>query len=159
MGIYVKTSSGAECLDHSFNPVKTAMYNNNDNYNFKTATTNGTSWNNAVWDDIGLTYVVDTSHNRDYFIVPSSGIMIIQCSIAITSTSPSSLIHAAANLHKNDIIQYSIKSRIAQDFYANFTWFQKVSSGDKLAITFIHLYEKSIVCSGKFSRLNFVLVS
>lgn len=159
MGIYVKTSSGAECLDHSFNLVKTAMYNNNDNYNFKNATTNGTAWNNAVWDDIGLTYVVDTSYNRNYFIVPSSGIVIIQCSIAITSTSPSLLIQVAANLHKNNIIQYSIKSRIAQDFYANFTWFQKVNSGDKLAITFIHVYEKPIVCLGKSSHLNFVLVS
>ena len=158
MGIYVKTSSGAECLHPSFNLVKTAMYNNSGDYNFKTITTNGTAWDNAVWDDIGLTYVVDTSHSRNYFIVPSSGIVIIQCSIAISSASPSSLIKVGANLHKNDILQYSIKSRIAQDFYANFTWFQKVNKGDKLAITFIHLYENPIVCLGKSSRLNFVLV-
>lgn len=159
MGIYVKTSSGAECLEHSFNLAKTAKYSNTDNYNLKNAGSTGTEWNSKVWDDIGLTYVVDTSKNRNYFIIPLSGILITHCSLAIANLSSSLLVHMGAILRINDISENILKSRLGVDFYPNFIWFQKVNKGDKLDITIIHLHENPITCSGKYSCLNFLLFS
>lgn len=160
MGIYVKTSSGAECLDHSFKLTKTAMYSSS-NYNIlNTGVTNsGTAWDNKVWDDIGLTYVKDTSTYQNYFILPSSGILIIQCYIAFMQNGPSSLTMLAANLFRNDITQYTLYSRVAQYLGASFIWFQKVNKGDKLKILLAQTSGQSIVCSGVSSRLNFLLFS
>ena len=161
MGIYVKTKSGAECLDHSFNLVKTAMYNSSSNYYImNTTTTNsGTAWDNKVWDDIGLTYVRDTSTYQNYFIVPLSGILIIQCYMAFLSDGPSALTMLAANLLRNDITQYTLYSRVSQYLGASFTWFQKVNKGDKLKVLLAQVSGQSITCSGQSSRLNFLLFS
>lgn len=161
MGIYVKTPSGTECLDHSFKLVKTAMYNNYGNYNIlNTGTTNsGTTWNNAVWDDIGLTYVKDTSTYQNYFIMPSSGILILQCYMAFLADGPSSRTTLAANLFRNDITQYTLYGIIGQYLGASFIWFQKVNKGDTLKILLAQTTGHSIVCSGASSRLNFLLFS
>lgn len=161
MGIYVRTPSGAECLDHSFKLVKTAMYNNYGNYNIQnTGTTNsGTAWNNAIWDDIGLTYVKDTSTYQNYFIVPFSGILILQCYMAFLADGPASLTMLAANLFRNDLTQYTLHGRVAQYLGASFIWFQKVNKGDTLKILLAQTSEQSIVCSGSSSRLNFLLFS
>lgn len=161
MGIYVKTPSGAECLEHSFNLIKTAMYNSSGNYNIlNTGTTNsGTAWDNAMWDDIGLTYVRDTSTYQNYFIVPSSGILILQCYMAFLADGPSSLTMLAANLYRNDITQYALYSRVGQYLGASFIWFQKVNKGDTLKILLAQTSGQSIVCSGASSRLNFLLFS
>ena len=161
MGIYVKTPSGAEYLDHSFKLVKTAMYNSNGNYNIlNTGTTNsGTAWDNAIWDDIGLTYVTDTSTYHNYFIVPSSGILILQCYMAFLANGPASLTMLAANLYRNDITQYTLYSRVGQYLGASFIWFQKVNKGDMLKILLAQTSGQPIVCSGTSSRLNFLLFS
>lgn len=161
MGIYVKTPSGAECLEHSFKLVKTAMYNGSGNYNIlNTGTTiSGTAWDNAIWDDIGLTYVKDTSTYQNYFIVPLSGILILQCYMSFLANGPASLTMLAANLHRNDITQYVLYSRVGQYLGASFIWFQKVNKGDTLKILLAQTSGQSIVCSGTSSRLNFLLFS
>ena len=161
MGIYVKTHSGADCLDHSFKLVKTAMYNSVSNYNIMhtEVTNSGTAWDNKVWDDIGLTYVKDTSTYQNYFIVPFSGILILQCYMAFLADGPASITMLAANLYRNDITQYTLYSRVGQYLGASFIWFQKVNKGDTLKILLAQTTGKSIVCSGTSSRLNFLLFS
>lgn len=161
MGIYVKTSSGADCLDHSFKLVKTAMYHNDSKYNILNngTTISGTAWNNAIWDDIGLTYVKDTSTYQNYFIMPSSGILILQCYMAFLEDGPSSQTMLAANLFRNDITQYTLYGIIGQYLGASFIWFQKVNKGDTLKILLAQTTGHSIVCSGTSSRLNFLLFS
>ena len=137
------------------------MYNSVSNYNIMhTGVTNsGTAWDNKVWDDIGLTYIRDTSTYQNYFIVPFSGILILQCYMAFLADGPASLTMLAATLYRNDITQYTLHSRVGQYLGASFIWFQKVNKGDTLKILLAQTTGKSIVCSGTSSRLNFLLFS
>ena len=160
MGIYVKTSSGASCVDHSYNLVKTAMYCASDNYNIAHATTTsqGTAWDHTIWDDIGLTYVPDSSTYQNYFIVPFSGILILQCYMAFLDTGPAGLTLLAANLYRNDITQYTLYERVSKYLGASYTWLQKVSKGDKLKILLAQTATSYITTTGTSCRLNFIAI-
>lgn len=160
MGIYVKTSSGVECLDRSFKLAKGASYAGSANYTLSASVTSGTTWDRRRWDDIGLSYVEDASiDRRNYFIVPSSGILIIQCYIAFVSNGPASPIVIAGSLYHNQKRQNMFYSRAMQNFHTNFIWFERVNKDDTLAINLMHSEGDTIVYSGRISYLNFLLFS
>lgn len=161
MSIYVKTSNGASLLDHSYKLVKTAMYNCNDDWTVAKSNdcTEGTAWHNQIWDDIGLTYVKDTSTYQNYFICPSSGILLVHCALLCNDRGPSSSTMIAVKLLRNDITQYTLYGRLQQYRSTSFLYFQKVSKGDKLKLLAAQNSADYLTVNGQMSRLCFIMFS